>query len=125
MKMKCYLVNMDKTMLHQEHRAWLSQLDFYQDEIKIFQNELCSVIQEHPDYLQKIEHVDEYRAILLRKLQRIDDLRHAIMLHERQLVGTALPSEDDHDDVRSELENFIRNFESMKVNFRRFVSRNN
>lgn len=112
-------------MQHQEHRDWLSQLDFYQDQIKIFQNELCGVIQEHPDYLQKIEHVDEYRAILLRKLQRIDDLRHDIMRHERQLAAEHNPGAEVHEEVRSAVENFVQDFEAMKMNFRRFVSRNN
>jgi hypothetical protein len=116
---------MDRNALHQEHREWLSQLDFYQDEIKIFQNELCGVIQQHPDYLHMIEHVDEYRSILLRKLQRIDDLRHTIMLHERQLVKEEPQDEHEHDEVRSTMEHFVQAFESMKANFRRFVSRNN
>ena len=44
---------MDKLELnaqyHKEHKEWLSQLDFYDNEIKIFQNELSIIVDRHPD----------------------------------------------------------------------------
>lgn len=116
---------MNSDLQHQEHRKWLSQLDFYQDEIKIFQHELMDVVQRHPNYFQMVEHVDEYRAILLRKIQHIDDLRHRIMLHERHLALEHQEIQSTHDELKLEIEAFVRDFEEMKANFRRFVSRNN
>lgn len=110
---------------HQEHRAWLSQLDFYQDEIKIFQNELSGVVQQHPNYLNMVEHVEEYRGILLRKLQRIDDLRHIIVLHDRALARQDSSLELGHAEVKNRVATFVQDFESMKANFRRFVAHNN
>ena len=110
---------------HQEHREWLSQLDFYQDEIKIFQHDLMDVVQKHPNYFHMVEHVDEYRSILLRKIQHIDDLRHRIMLHVRHLALEHQEIQDTHEVLKSEMENFVQDFEEMKGNFRRFVSRNN
>ena len=72
------------TLKHREHREWLSTLDFYQDEIKIFQKELFIVLTQHPDLPSIIEHVEEYRALFLRKLKTIDEIRYRIARHEAE-----------------------------------------
>jgi hypothetical protein len=116
------------TYQHQEHRDWLSQLDFYQDEIRIFQHELMQVLHRHPNYLSIIEHVDEYRRILLKKLEKIDEFRREIVLHEKRLSQTLDPTAEglwDHSEVRNEIALFFKEFEAMKTNFRRFVAFNN
>lgn len=116
-----------KVLEHQEHRDWLSQLDFYQDQVLIFQKELTEVVRKHPHLLSIIEHVDEYRKILIKKLDRIDDFRHEILRHEKllsdmELAEGALTS--DHDKVRTHLTDFIDSFEQFKVSFRRFAAHN-
>lgn len=116
-----------KVLEHQEHREWLSKLDFYQDQVLIFQKELTEVVRKHPQLLSIIEHVDEYRKILIKKLDHIDDFRHEILRHEKLLSGMEtqdgiLPA--DHEKVRTHLLNFIESFEQFKVNFRRFAAHN-
>jgi hypothetical protein len=112
---------MSITLDNQEHREWLSQLNFYQDEIKIFQLELLRVVQKHPGEFPIIEHVEEYRTILLKKLHHIDDLRHRLLYHQWKmtqpdpLVG--------YPDLKADIAQFVEEFEAMKTNFRRFVSR--
>lgn len=116
------------TYQHQEHRDWLSKLDFYQDEIQIFQRELMQVLHRHPNYLSILEHVDEYRRILLKKLEKIDAFRREIVLHEKRLSQTLDPTAEglwDHSEVRSDIDLFFKEFEAMKSNFRRFVAHNN
>ncbi len=119
-------INVIKVQEHHEHREWLSKLDFYQDQVLIFQKELTEVVRKHPQWLSIIEHVDEYRKILIKKLDHIDDFRHEILRHEKQLSGTkteeALAS--DHEKVRSSLADFIKDFEEFKTNFRRFAAHN-
>jgi len=112
---------------HQEHREWLGKLDFYQDEVQIFQRELMRVLHQHPNYLSIIEHVDEYRDILLKKLEKIDTFRREIILHEKQLSHSLKPPSEglwDHREVRKEIGIFFEEFEAMKTNFRRFVAYN-
>ncbi|HMP13413.1 MAG TPA: hypothetical protein PKD70_06020 [Saprospiraceae bacterium] len=120
---------MDQTAIqyHQEHREWLLQLDFYQDQIKTFQNELMLVMQKHADLFNIIEHVEEYRAIFMKKLQRLDNLRHQIMLHEWQIARqypTDEPMHTAHVATAADLEQFIRDFEHLRNNFRRFAAYN-
>lgn len=110
---------MSITLENQEYRDWLSQLNFYQDEIKIFQNELLRVIHKHPDYLAIVEHVEEYRAIFLRKLQHIDDLRHQLLLLHHPPSSIEPPEK-----LKLKIEQFTTAMEELKVNFRRFASHN-
>lgn len=116
------------SMQHKEHREWLSQLDFYQDQIKIFQTELAQVLHRHPKYLSILEHVNEYRSILMKKLEHIDEYRHQIILHEKRISQKLEPDTEglwDHSEMRSEIQQFMRDFEELKNNFRRFVAHNN
>ncbi len=118
---KTYFQNMNDNTLYQQHRDWLSQLDFYQDEIKIFQHELTQVVEKHPDYLSIIEHVDEYQRIFEKKLEKIDHLKHQIALHLKQEGATAL---EEHEQLQARMGDLVKNFEALKKNFRRFASRN-
>jgi len=116
------------SMQHKEHREWLSQLNFYQDQIKIFQTELAQVLHRHPKYLSILEHVNEYRRILLKKLQHIDEFRHQIILHEKRISQNLEPDTEglwDHSEMRIEVQKFMQDFEELKQNFRRFVVHNN
>ena len=112
---------------HQKHLEWMHQLDYMQDQIKIFQHELMRVIHEHPDYMSIVEHVDEYRSILMRKLQHIDDYRTKIALQERVLGGarpdSLLLRSESFGLLEAELEEFFKSFDSLKATLRRFVSR--
>lgn len=112
---------------HQEHREWLNQLDFFQDEIKIFQQELMQVLHRHPNYLSILEHVDEYRDILMKKLQHIDDFRRQIILQEKNLSRELEPATEglwDHSSLRTEIREFIQEYLEFKETFRRFVAHN-
>lgn len=112
---------------HEEHKAWMRKLDFYQDEITIFQKNLSRVIQAHPNLYSIIEIVDEYRNILKKKLNKIDDMRYQIALHEHQLatVNTANLSDQiwDHQEVRDRINEFDSNYTALKSNLRHFVSK--
>lgn len=115
------------TLKHREHRDWLSTLDFYQQEITIFQKELFAVLIAHPDLPTIVEHVEEYRALFLRKLKTIDEIRYRIAQHESNLAfapGTDMEQMHFHAETRTMMEEIEFNFETLKKNFRRFASRN-
>lgn len=117
----------DRVFHHQEHLEWLSKLNFYQDEIKFFQNELLSVLHEHIDRLSIVELVDEYRDIFMKKLTQIDEMRMQIILHERLLGKMEEPKAEElwhHSEVRDKYLEFVDDFERMKMNFKRFAAHN-
>lgn len=116
-----------RNAIHHRHLERLLQLDFAQDQIKIFQNELSRVVHQHSDIMSIIEHVEEYRAILLKKLHHIDEFRSKIALLERALNTEKMewPSEViDEQHLEDDLDSFFAAFEVLKNTLRRFVSRN-
>lgn len=114
--------NEESNIDHQEHLEWLSTLNFYQDEIKVFQNQLYRVLNEHVDLFSIIEHVDEYRRILILKIEHIDELRSKIALHEHSLIDQMqLPGKINHQNVKEEMMEFVDVFEDLKKRLRRFI----
>ena len=111
---------------HKEHREWMASLDFYHQEIQIFQKEVAKVLLEFSDLYSIIEHVDEYRDIFSKKMEQIDLFRREIILHERHLKeDDDFPSEDlwSHMELRDKINEFIDDFEKLKINFKGFVSK--
>lgn len=113
------------SFVHREHKEWLSKLNFYQDEIKFFQNELIIVLHKHAYRFSFVESVDEYRKIFQKKLEHIDDLRHHIMDHERKLLSEEdEESEMNHQQIRERFNEFESDFKLVKKNFKRFAAYN-
>lgn len=118
----------DIILLHADHSDWIGQLDFFQYEIKVFETELVRVLNQHADQLSIIEHVDEYRRILNRKLEHIEGFQRQIALCEKQLAGDQHIDNhvdiEEHEALRVQIQHFHTDFENMKASFRRFISRN-
>ena len=112
---------------HKEHNEWMSRINFYQDEIKIFQSNLSKVIQAHPDLFSIIEVVQEYRRILLKKLEKLDNMRYQIALHEHQLANADSSHQNDqlwdHQEVRERMLEFDSNFDELKSTLRHFAAK--
>ena len=110
---------------HRDHRDWMSQLKFYQDEIGVFQNELGEILFNHVDLFSVLEHFEEYKSIFHRKLERISEIRKQIILHERLLARGKQDYIEglwDHEETRDQFDKFVSDFEELKKNFRGFVS---
>ena len=118
----------DKTFLHTEHKEWMSKLNFYQDEIKFFQNQLVLILTKHSDNFFTMEHVAEYRDIFLKKLTMIDNLRYEIMGHERHLadnIPTKMDFLSSHPLIRDSFKELEAGFAVLRDNFKRFAAHNN
>ena len=113
--------------IHREHKDWLNQLNFYQDEIKFFQNELVLVLHANHTSFSFFETIDEYKKIFLKKLKKIDSMRHQVIIHEKKLSGE-LETEDqdlkEHREIRERFTKFVNDFELLKKNFNRFAAHN-
>ena len=112
---------------HKEYLEWLSLLDFYQEQILIYQEDLLLTFHQCPKYWSIIEHVNEYRRIFLKKIKLIDDLRHEIVLLEKQLseeLYKNTPLTVDAAKTRRRMDKFVAKFELLKKSFRKFVAKN-
>ena len=111
--------------LHQEHVAWLSQLDFFQDEIKFFQNKLFSVILENDHSLVTEEQVAEYRELFFLSLTRIDDTRHIILQHEMMIKREGRERFDktrDHGQVAEQIVHVENALMELRKRFKTFAA---
>jgi len=119
---------MENTLLeilqHEEYRQWMSELNFYRDEIKFFQTELLIVVGKHTDLRSIEELVEEYKGLFLKKLTKIDRLRHDIMSHDLSYVNSESCDENHHQQTKEEMEILKANFTELKSRFKRFASHN-
>ncbi|HRG19446.1 MAG TPA: hypothetical protein PLQ57_00390 [Saprospiraceae bacterium] len=106
---------------HQKRIEWTNKLDFYQDELLILQKELYKTVDAHPDLPSIIEHFNEYRSIIKKKLDKIDELRFSLLLAEKQL------NREMQDQPGAQYDDFLQfeiNIESFKNQIRRFIAKN-
>ena len=112
---------------HKDHVEWLKEIDFYQNQILIFQKELSTVLLRHPELFSIIEHVDEYRSIMMNKLSKLDEIRRQIILHERQISKTLKIGAIeiwDHVEVSNSMKHFRSAYEKFRNNIRGFIAHN-
>lgn len=122
---KCLKAMSSLNALHKDHVHWMGQLDFYQDEIKIFQQRLFTAILEADHSVSTEEHVEEYRELFFLNLKRIDDIRHLILQHELMIKREGRESFDrnhDHDHLREQMEHLEAAFMDLRARFKAFAS---
>ena len=111
--------------LHQDHIAWLSRLDFFQDEIKFFQNKLFQAILEDENSIINQGMVEEYRELFFLTLKRIDDIRHDILNHEQMIKREGRENftpPHDHESVALHVQEMEDNFLELRKRFKSFAA---
>ena len=70
--------------LHSEHQEWQSKINFYKDELKIFDNELAHLAKVTPtrETLASIEH---FQNQFIRQREVLDILRHDFKQYENEI----------------------------------------
>ncbi|MFD0797322.1 hypothetical protein ACFQZJ_07615 [Maribacter chungangensis] len=72
--------------LHFEHRNWISELHFWKDELKTFNNRLSELVTRYTnaEVLKQLEHHQNQFAL---HKGIIDDLEETIEKHEARIAG--------------------------------------
>lgn len=119
-----------KIMIAEQHRAyqkWLMELNFYEDEMIIFQKELDLLVDQHPELLSILEHVEEYQRIFKKKKEQLKTLQDLIMTEEQLLSPASTEGEDlqsAFEKIQQQHTAFVKKLEKLKKNFKRFVAKN-
>lgn len=113
--------------IHQEHRQWLTTLNFYHDEIKYFQTRLAEMASRD-DEDQFHQKIINFKASFFDMLQKIDELRYSIYKHEKKVVSeyelskrTRVSINDDHHSKKNEIQQFEKDYEQLKKDFNNFL----
>ena len=118
--------------LHTEYRAWMAELNFCKDEIRIFERHLEAVVNNTEDVVVRAE-VEHFQNQFIREKEVIDELKHKLHISERQLAGfvkqlSGLGLEsikmDNHTKLRDDVKIFWKIYTELKEDFRRFEAEN-
>jgi hypothetical protein len=115
--------------LHFEHKLWLNELKFTEDELKIYEHYLEDLVKRHDDreMLAQLEH---YQNQFIKEREIIDTLKHDINDREHKLYEFVQKHPNyyenydlnDHSDLRERMAQFRNIFGGLKSRFHRFVT---
>ena len=116
------------TEIHQEHRQWLTDLNFYHDEVKYYQNQLAQIAaRDTEDHYHK--KIVTFKRRFFETLEQIDKLRYNIYKHEKELAEqeqlaerTRIHINEDHHAKKEEFNKFLDSYEQLKEDFNAFAS---
>jgi regulator of replication initiation timing len=118
----------NKINTHRSHKKWLAKLDFFQDEIKYFQNRVAEVAAKNTKE-EIVEKVKNFRKMIIQMLTDIDDMRHQIHLHEyyltyfeQQHLKEGKVIKPSFEDEKIEMEKFGYTFHQLRKQLNRFLS---
>ncbi|MCB0790328.1 MAG: hypothetical protein H6595_13720 [Flavobacteriales bacterium] len=116
--------------LHFDHRLWINRLQFYKDEISIFEHRLEDIVKRntHTEVLANVEH---FQNQYIRQREVIDELRHDIKQHENFLEKESIDRPTaidhrlfgDHTELRDRMETFERLYHELKNEFQQWLAK--
>ena len=110
---------------HFEHKIWMKQLNFFRDELKIYEHQLEDLVgKTAKDMLPKLEH---FQNSFLRQREVLKKMRHEIKNHEREIAAAfqadqelSYPSHIAHEEFREEMKTFEKLYKELKEEFLTF-----
>ncbi len=116
--------------LHFEHQNWKSELDFWKDELKTFNNRLSELVTRYTskEVLKQLEHYQNEFALHNGVIQ---DLQETIEEHEASIAGHSQKDNESmdvalvktHMDFRDKMETQRKIYADLKKEFFRFLSK--
>lgn len=116
--------------LHFEHQNWKSELDFWKDELKTFNNRLSELITRYTskEVLEQLEHYQNQFAL---HNGVIEDLEETIEKHETRIAGQSKTGSDaidvslakTHMDFRDKMQTQRDIYHDLKKDFFKFLGK--
>ena len=117
--------------LHFEHEHWRSELFFWKDEIRSFNNRLAELVTRWTDDKEVLARLEHFQNEFILHQGRIDEVREGIEKHEHRMAGKSLAGEismdmamvKNHMEFREEMEVQRHMFHSLTKEFFAFLTR--
>jgi hypothetical protein len=116
--------------MHFEHKLWIGELAFWEDELKSFNNRLSELVTRwtNKDVLAKLDH---YQNEFVLHGGVIEDLQETIEEHETHIAGRSKTGEDaldtqlakKHIEFRNRIETQRHIYAELKKEFFRFLEK--
>jgi len=110
--------------LHFEHKLWINQLAFCQDELVIYERRLGELVNKYTD-TDVLAKLEQFQNQFIRQKEVIDQLLHAVNGHEQELSRYAAEHPvaidhvhfKDHAGLRDRMDSFNDIYADLKKNF--------
>jgi hypothetical protein len=116
--------------LHREHTDWISKLDFYRDEVQIFQERLEEVATKNNRH-EVLALVEHFQNQLFIQLEKADELHDEIEKHEiilgakidRNPVAPDRREATDHAEQREKIRRYEQIFHNLRDELMGFLAK--
>lgn len=116
--------------LHQEQNAWRNQVDFYRDEIRIFQKQLGEVATRN-NQQEVMSQVESFQNRFIAQIDWMDRFEHEVKQLETKIEERMMknPVAYDHQTIewdgqeRADYQTEIKMFDELKGEFHRFLTK--
>jgi hypothetical protein len=118
----------DVQRLHFEHKLWMNELQFFADEIAIFEHRLEEVLQRHPGEKEALVRLEQFQNQFIRQKSVLEELQHDINIHEQTISGllksgfsTPEHKINDHSNIRENMDSFKSIYTDLKASFYAYI----
>lgn len=116
--------------LHFEHQLWRSEIRFYADELKIYQNRLDEIASKN-NSTEVVKQIEHFQNSFIIQKEQLDITNHEIKVHEEALVKFAKENPiaidhrlfDDHTVIHEKVDTFRKLYTELKNEFKRFLEK--
>lgn len=115
--------------LHFEHKLWLNELKFFNDELEIFENRLAELVTRYTSE-KVLTRLEQFQNKFIHQREVIHDLKHKVKAHEKQLAAFAEEHPvavdhqyfNDHTSLREAMQQYRKIFTELKESFFRYLA---
>ena len=115
--------------LHSDHTEWINKLDFYKDDLKVFNNRLAEIATKN-NHTEVLAEVEKFQNQFIVQNDNIDQIKHIINLDEDKIIKeiNSNPIAVDHRTMnhsgeRDLVDTFEKNFKSIREEFNKFSAK--
>ena len=116
-------------VLHFEHIVWIKELEFYKNELKVFNKRLTEVSDRYTS-TEVLARLEQFQNKFIVQNEVADILRHDLKRHENELLEIAKDSPvaldhkvlKDHPDMRERMESFVIIYRQLRDEFLEYLS---
>ena len=117
--------------LHFEHKVWMNELNFFEDEITTFEHRLEELAKPNLTKREVMVELEHFQNQFIRQKEVINEVKHDIRMHQQYLIGVAeaspttadQPKFQDHGDLRERMETFRKIYLDLKADFFRYAAK--
>ncbi|MCB0560999.1 MAG: hypothetical protein H6573_29295 [Lewinellaceae bacterium] len=114
--------------VHFEHRLWVNELNFFADELKIYEHQLEELVTK-ADRKEAMQELEQFQNQFIRQKEVLDALQHDIHIHEQKLSEAVqeqqkLPLDPEyHNFLKEQMESFRSIYAELKKRFYLFLNK--